>query len=106
MAENEKTSKGVASTAAKLLRDPKSSKEVKQVAASALTQAPDKKIPIKKKVEKDEEVKKILAEKDAIIASLEEDKVRLLSVIDGFNRKKGWCVISLFKKLFRTAKKK
>ena len=43
MPKNEKTSKKVASAAAKLLRDPKSSKKVKSIAASALTQRPDKK---------------------------------------------------------------
>jgi hypothetical protein len=43
MAANEKTSKGVASKAAKVLSDPKSSKAAKSVAASALTQRPDKK---------------------------------------------------------------
>ena len=43
MAKNEKTSKSVASKASKLLSDPKSSKAVKSVAASALTQAVDKK---------------------------------------------------------------
>lgn len=43
MAKNEKTSKAVASKAAKILRDPKSTKAQKSVAASALTQAPDKK---------------------------------------------------------------
>lgn len=42
MAKNEKTSKDVASKAGKLLNDPKSSKAVKSVAASALTQAPDR----------------------------------------------------------------
>ena len=42
MGKNEKTSKKVASTASKLLRTSKS-KAVKSVAASALTQAPDKK---------------------------------------------------------------
>ncbi|HEL5042970.1 hypothetical protein [Stenotrophomonas maltophilia] len=42
MAQNEKTGKKVASTASKLLSDPKSSKAVKSVAASALTQAPNK----------------------------------------------------------------
>lgn len=47
MARNEKTSKAVASKAAKLLRNPKSSKAVKSVAASALTQAPNK--PTRKK---------------------------------------------------------
>lgn len=43
MANNEKTSKAVASQASKLLSNPKSPKPVKSVAASALTQAPDKK---------------------------------------------------------------
>lgn len=43
MAKNEKTSKEVASKASKLLRSKKSSKTVKSVAGSALTQAPDKK---------------------------------------------------------------
>ena len=43
MAKNEKTSVTVAKIASKLLKDPKTSKEVKSVAASALTQAPDKK---------------------------------------------------------------
>lgn len=43
MPKNEKTSKDVASKASKLLKDPKSSKNVKSVAASDLTQAPDKK---------------------------------------------------------------
>ena len=43
MAKNEKTSKKVASTASKLLSDPKTPKAVKSVAGSALTQAPAKK---------------------------------------------------------------
>ena len=43
MAKNEKTSKRVATQASKQLRNPKSSKSQKSVAASALTQAPDKK---------------------------------------------------------------
>ena len=43
MADNEKTSKNVASKAAKILKDPKSSKDQKSVAASALTQTADKK---------------------------------------------------------------
>ena len=43
MAKNEKTSKSVASKAGKILRNPKSSKAAKSVAASALTQAPDRK---------------------------------------------------------------
>lgn len=42
MAKNEKTSKKVASKAAKLLRSKKVGKKVKSVAGSALTQAPDK----------------------------------------------------------------
>lgn len=43
MAKNEKTSSKVASQAAKILRDPSSTKREKSVAASALTQARDKK---------------------------------------------------------------
>jgi hypothetical protein len=43
MAKNEKTSKSVASKAAKILSNPKSTKAEKSVAASALSQAPDKK---------------------------------------------------------------
>lgn len=43
MANNEKTSKKVAKQASKLLRDPKTPKVVKSVAASALSQAPDRK---------------------------------------------------------------
>jgi hypothetical protein len=43
MAKNERTSKSVASKASKLLSNPKSSKAMKSVAASALTQVPDKK---------------------------------------------------------------
>jgi hypothetical protein len=42
MAKNEKTSKRVGSMASKILRDKKSSKAIKSVAASALTQRPDK----------------------------------------------------------------
>lgn len=41
--KNESTSKKVASTASKILRDPNSSKAAKSVAGSALTQAKDKK---------------------------------------------------------------
>ena len=48
MPKNEKTSKSVASTASKLLSNPKTPKAVKSVAASALTQAPDRR-PSKKK---------------------------------------------------------
>ncbi len=43
MAKNEKTSKEVASKAAKLLKGKSTPKNVKSVAASALAQAPDKK---------------------------------------------------------------
>jgi hypothetical protein len=41
--KNEKTHNPVASKASKLLNDPKTPKTVRSVAASALTQAPDKK---------------------------------------------------------------
>ncbi|MBI4267798.1 MAG: hypothetical protein HY662_03330 [Chloroflexi bacterium] len=43
MAKNEKTGKGAASEAGKLLRKRTTPKPVKKVAASDLTQAPDKK---------------------------------------------------------------
>ncbi len=43
MVRNEKTSKKVASKAAKLLRNPKTPKNIKSIAGSALTQAPNKK---------------------------------------------------------------
>jgi hypothetical protein len=43
MAKNERTSKTVASKAAKLLSSPRTPKAVKSVAASALTQSPDRK---------------------------------------------------------------
>jgi hypothetical protein len=43
MAKNERTSKSVATKAAKVLRNPKSTKGMKSIAASALTQAPDRK---------------------------------------------------------------
>lgn len=43
MARSEQTSKRVASKAARLLANPKTPKEVKSVAASALTQSPDRK---------------------------------------------------------------
>jgi hypothetical protein len=42
MASNERTSQSVASKASKLLSNPNTSKAVKSVAASALTQAPNK----------------------------------------------------------------
>jgi hypothetical protein len=41
MANNEKTSKSVASKASKLLSDPKTPKSVKSAAGSAFSQAPD-----------------------------------------------------------------
>ncbi len=43
MAKNERTSKSVAAKASKVLKDPKSSKAMKSIAASALTQSPDSK---------------------------------------------------------------
>lgn len=43
MPKNEKTSARVASTAARLLSNPKTPKPVRSVAASALTQKPGKK---------------------------------------------------------------
>jgi hypothetical protein len=49
MANNEKTSKKVASKAAKILKNPKAKKDEKSVAGSALAQAPDKKGKKKKK---------------------------------------------------------
>ncbi|BAS31159.1 hypothetical protein [Dehalococcoides mccartyi] len=42
MANNEKTSPAVATLAAKILRDPNASADAKTLAASVLTQAPDK----------------------------------------------------------------
>jgi hypothetical protein len=42
MADNERTSPKVAAKASKLLSNPTTPKAVKSVAASALTQAPDK----------------------------------------------------------------
>lgn len=41
--KNEQTSKKAATAASKVLKNPKSTKDEKTVAASALTQAPDKK---------------------------------------------------------------
>lgn len=49
MAKNEKTSKVVATKASKLLSNPKTPKNVKSVAASALSQAPDTKKSTTKK---------------------------------------------------------
>jgi hypothetical protein len=48
-ASNEQTSKSVAKKESELLSDPKSSAKVKSVAASALSQAPNKPKPPKKK---------------------------------------------------------
>lgn len=48
MAKNEKTSKLVASKASKLLSNSKTPPAVRSVAASALTQAPDKRPSSKK----------------------------------------------------------
>jgi hypothetical protein len=48
MARNEATSKRIAAKAEKLLKDPKAPKSVKSLAASALTQARDRKIVRKK----------------------------------------------------------
>lgn len=42
MAKNEQTSKTVASKAGKILANPKATKDMKSVAASAVTQAPDR----------------------------------------------------------------
>jgi hypothetical protein len=42
MAQNEKTSKSVGTKASKLLSNPKTSKTVKSVSGSALTQRPDR----------------------------------------------------------------
>jgi len=42
MPSNERTSKSIASKASKLLSNPNTPKNVKSVAASALTQAPNK----------------------------------------------------------------
>lgn len=42
VARNERTSKTVATQASKILRNPKSTKAERSVAASALTQAPNK----------------------------------------------------------------
>lgn len=42
MAQNEKTSKRLATLAAKVLADPKASEDAKSLAGSVLTQAPDK----------------------------------------------------------------
>jgi len=49
MARNGRTSKSVASKAAKILSNKSSSKSIKSVAASALTQAPDRKKSTRKK---------------------------------------------------------
>lgn len=41
--KNEHTSESVATKASKILKNPKSTKAMKSIAASALTQAPDRK---------------------------------------------------------------
>lgn len=49
MTKNERTSKSVARKASKVLADPASSKTMKSIAASALTQAPDRRRKAKRK---------------------------------------------------------
>lgn len=49
MAKNERISKKIGSIAAKLLRDPKTPKSVKSIAAKVLTQQPDRRKTTKKK---------------------------------------------------------
>jgi hypothetical protein len=49
MAKNEKSSTKLAKLASKVLKNPKSTKQSKSLAGSVLTQAPDKKKPVKKK---------------------------------------------------------
>ena len=49
MAKNEHTSKKVAGKASKILKDPKSSKAMKSIAASALTQSSDRTKTTKRK---------------------------------------------------------
>jgi hypothetical protein len=51
MAKNEKTSKAIATIASKALKNPSSitKAEIKKIAASVLTQAPDKKKSVKSK---------------------------------------------------------
>jgi hypothetical protein len=62
MARNEKTSKEVASKASKQLRSKKSSKAERSVAASALTQAPDR----KKKLAEDDRTEDILRQRTTL----------------------------------------
>ncbi|WP_290818258.1 hypothetical protein [Ferrovibrio sp.] len=54
MARNEKTGKDMASIASRAIKDPKSVTltEIQSMGASLLTQAPDKKAPIKPKKKK------------------------------------------------------
>ena len=52
MAKNEKTSRNVASKASAILKSKSSTANQKSVAASALTQAPDKKNPKKNQSKK------------------------------------------------------
>lgn len=67
MAKDEKTSKAVASLASKALKDPKAltPAEIKKLAASALTQAPDKPKAAKKAPAKKAPAKKPAAKKPA-----------------------------------------
>ena len=67
MSKNEKTSKKIATIAAKGLKSPEklTKAEIKALAASALTQAPDKTKPAKKTAAKKDAVKKAAAKKPA-----------------------------------------
>ena len=67
MSKNEKTSKKIATIAAKGLKSPEklTKAEIKALAASVLTQAPDKKKPAKKAAEKKDTAKKTASKKAA-----------------------------------------
>lgn len=67
MSKNEKTSKKIATIAAKGLKSPEklTKAEIKALAASVLTQAPDKKKPAKKTPAKKDAAKKTAAKKPA-----------------------------------------
>lgn len=67
MSKNEKTSKKIATIAAKGLKSPEklTKAEIKALAASALTQAPDKKKPAKKTAAKKDTTKKTAPKKAA-----------------------------------------
>lgn len=67
MSKNEKTSKKIATIAAKGLKSPEklTKAEIKALAASALTQAPDKKKPAQKTEAVKETTKKAAAKKPA-----------------------------------------